>query len=80
MNNYEILTLMDTYKVMQQQGLDVPDTMTEFLAGITPIGRSLSSTAPLDDSDELSPRELYQLEGFEGEAGLDSEYGTIHTS
>lgn len=37
MNDYDLLGLMDTYKAMKKQGLDVPNSFTEFLTGITPI-------------------------------------------
>lgn len=37
MNDYEILALMDTHKVMKQQGIDVPDVFTEFLSGVVPM-------------------------------------------
>ncbi len=37
MNDYELLGLMDTHKAMKNQGVDVPDSFPEFLAGVTPI-------------------------------------------
>ena len=37
MNDYDLLGLMDTYNAMKKQGLDVPNSFTEFLTGITPI-------------------------------------------
>ena len=37
MNDYDLLGLMDTYNAMKKQGIDVPNSFTEFLTGITPI-------------------------------------------
>jgi len=37
MNDYDLLGLMDTHKQMKAQGIDVPDTFTEFLTGIQPV-------------------------------------------
>ena len=37
MNDYDLLGLMDTYNAAKKQGLDVPNSFTEFLTGITPI-------------------------------------------
>ncbi len=33
-NQYELLGLMDTYKAMKNEGVDVPSTLPEFLAGL----------------------------------------------
>ena len=40
MNDYDILGLMNTYSTMRREGIDVPDTFTEFLAGVRPIGNA----------------------------------------
>lgn len=38
MSDYEILGLMDTFKAIRGAGIQgVPDTFTEFLAGIQPV-------------------------------------------
>ena len=37
MNDYDLLGLMDTYNAAKKQGLDVPNSFTEFLTGITPL-------------------------------------------
>ena len=37
MNDYDLLGLMDTYKAARKQGLDVPNSFTEFLTGIQPL-------------------------------------------
>lgn len=50
MNDYEILSLMDTHKAAKAQGLDVPITFAEFLKGVQPLGQN----PPLFDQDTPS--------------------------
>jgi len=46
MNDYDLLGLMDTYNTMKKQGIDVPNSFTEFLTGITPIDDGTNIETP----------------------------------
>ena len=58
MNDYDLLGLMDTYNAMKKQGLDVPNSFTEFLTGITPI----------DDGSNIETPQITQGTSSYGEA------------
>ena len=46
MNDYDLIGLMDTYNAAKKQGLDVPNSFTEFLTGITPIDDGVNIETP----------------------------------
>lgn len=49
MNQYDTLSLMDTYKALKNEGVDVPNTFQDFLAGVRPINSN-------DTNGKLQPR------------------------
>jgi len=58
MNDYEILSLMDTHKIMKQQGLDVPDVFVDFLSGVVPLDEPELGDATPDVNELLDEEDL----------------------
>ncbi len=49
MNGYDLLSLMDTYDKLKQEGVKVPGTLPEFIQGVRPLG---------NHHDDLDPQHL----------------------